>query len=151
LSLAAASISAVDSHAVEPFAEAWLLDTHTWEWLRIAGDLEGLAEVNPESIRQLKSLLGRAGHASVFLSDARGILKKCGEVAAKSAQDSDIPIPALLLHGGQKADGGRHGDCALLTLPPVLVKLTASSRGEPSQLTAPSGCADEEDIPLGQN
>jgi len=157
----------------EPFPEAWVLDTHSWEWLRVAGEVEGAAAAPPvppaaeggssaasaappaaAALEALKRAAGRAGHACVLLHDARHLLKHAASAAvacpgaAEALADGggSAPLPALLLHGGLKADGTRHGDCALLTLPQVLCGQVAAPRGAALQISV----SQDDDIPLGQ-
>ena len=152
----------------EPFPEAWVLDTQSWEWLRVAGEVEAPAAAaaaaaaegapSAQAIEALKCAAGRAGHACVLLHDARPLLSYAAssavacpgaaEALAEGASASSAPLPALLMHGGLKADGTRHGDCALLTLPPALCGLISAPSAAAAAVLAPA--SQEDDIPLGQ-
>ncbi len=95
----------------EPFPEAWVLDTLSWEWFRVAGEVPGCLSgvggkegpttttttsssssssssssggVPQEALEALKCAAGRAGHCSIFLEDASALLK-CGAAAGSSA------------------------------------------------------------------
>jgi hypothetical protein len=158
LALAAAAslrlmrVAEEEGEVEEPFPEAWLLDTYTWEWLRVAGEVgsassEEAASAAPAAVEALRCAAGRAGHACVLLQDARPLLRQAAGAATECpgasqalAGGGSSPLPALLLHGGLKADGQRHGDCSLLLLPAALLGQRAAQRA--AEL--------EEDIPCAQ-
>jgi restriction system protein len=63
---------------IEPLRDAWLLDTHTWEWVELPA-------------RGAPGAGARAGHSAVLRRDARALL-------ARDAEGG--PQPAVLVFGG---------------------------------------------------
>jgi hypothetical protein len=157
LAAAAAADVRTGEDDAEPFPEAWLLDTREWTWMRVAADITGSSggsssnTPSPESILLVKNAAGRAGHSSTLLSDARSLLRRTGAAGA----DSIVPVPALLIYGGVKADGEKHGDITLLLLPPALIDVgkeatlrLVASRSPPSKREITR--EEDVDIPAGQ-
>jgi len=159
LAAAAAADVRTGEDDAEPFPEAWLLDTREWTWMRVAADITGSNSggssssntPSPESILLVKNAAGRAGHSSTLLSDARSLLRRTGAAGA----DSIVPVPALLIYGGVKADGEKHGDITLLLLPPALIDVgkeatlrLVASRSPPSKREITR--EEDVDIPAGQ-
>jgi hypothetical protein len=151
----------------EPFPEAWLLDTASWTWMRIAGDVGVAAGAgggagaapSPAAIAALKSAAGRVGHAATLLPDARALLRRAaalGSADARVLADAPAPVPALLVHGGVKAGGDKHGDAALLTLPGELIDCGGRATAQLFAARSPvrggggGGPSDDIDIPDGQ-
>ena len=94
--------------AVRPFADAYLLDTLNWEWLRLRPRVvtASAAEGHASPFHA-----GRVGASAVLLAET---------VARPSYGGSGID-PSVLFVGGVKSDGHRHADVALLTLPAELL------------------------------
>lgn len=151
----------------EPFPEAWLLDTTTWTWLRIAGDVSDSSSDGAPSaadVTALKCAAGRVGHAATLLPDARSLLQRAaasGDVrAARTYDKARGAVAALLVHGGVKAGGEKHGDAALLLLPHELIDcggratrqlVDSLARSPPPVGAASSHVRDADDIPAGQD
>ncbi len=152
--VAAANIRVGEEDA-DPFPEAWLLDTCEWTWLRVAADVPGMTGCetpSPELIAALKNASGRTGHTASFLADARALLRR----ANASGADDPVPVPALLVYGGVKADGEKHGDLTLLVLPTSLVDVAKEATQNLAASRSPAPKRDvsssmlENDIPAGQ-
>jgi hypothetical protein len=151
----AAANTRVGEEDADPFPEAWLLDTCEWTWLRVAADVPGMTGCetpSPELIAALKNASGRTGHTASFLVDARALLRR----ANASGADAPVPVPALLVYGGVKADGEKHGDLTLLVLPTSLVDVAKEATQNLAASRSPAPKRDvsssmlENDIPAGQ-
>jgi N-acetylneuraminic acid mutarotase len=97
-----------------PFADAWLLDTHLWEWIRLAAPSSSSS--TSENRYSVEKFCGRAGHSAALIHDARALV----QTSMQSSADTCQPISAIVLFGG-KSEGGVTSDVSVLTLPQSLL------------------------------
>ena len=101
-----------------PFADAWLLDTHAWEWIRLAAPshISSLGSADQFSVDKF---CGRAGHSAALIRDARALVYKSTPTTVTTSSDS--LLSAVVVFGG-KTESGVTSDVSVLTLPQSLME-----------------------------
>lgn len=110
----------------DPFADAWLLDAHLWEWIRLAAPLRTSTSSSTVDQYAVEKLCARAGHTAALIRDARALVQTSSQ---SSGGDSSQPISAVVLFGGKSA-GGISSDVSVLTLPQSLIDAAFSTQAD---------------------